>query len=227
MTIPVSIELHHVKVAKRLLEYIERKLSKLDHFLSDIESVTVELSLRAGVRSLSERKVAQITVHARGTLLRAEETSDDLRTAVDRAIEKVHRQVEHYKGKHTARRSVRGGLLRMSALLAEAPEDQIALHDGSESTDSVWIGAHEAIDEATAGRRTLVHATQKNLELLAEGGTVAGALAQASRRKIVTVQPWVESKDGKRYLHLPPDAGYKNLVREMPAQPGAVPQTGR
>ena len=91
----------------------------------------------------------------------------------------------------------------------------------------MWIGAQQAIDEAMAGKRTLVHATQKNLELLAEGGTVAGALAQASRRKIVTVQPWVESKDGKRYLHLPPDAGYKNLVREMPAQPGAVPQTGR
>lgn len=111
--------------------------------------------------------------------------------------------------------------------LAEAPEDQIALHDGSESTDSVWIGAQEAIDEATAGRRTLVHATQKNLELLAQGGTVAGAIAAAAVRKIVTVQPWVESRDGKRYLHLPPDAGYRNLVREMPPQPGAVPQTGR
>ena len=111
--------------------------------------------------------------------------------------------------------------------LAEAPEDQIALHDGSESTDSVWIGAQEAIDEATAGRRTLVHATQKNLELLAEGGTVVGAIAAAAVRKIVTVQPWVESRDGKRYLHLPPDAGYRNLVREMPPQPGAIPQTGR
>ncbi|TAJ41909.1 MAG: NUDIX hydrolase [Reyranella sp.] len=111
--------------------------------------------------------------------------------------------------------------------LAEAPEDQVALHDGSESTDSVWIGAQEAIDEATAGRRTLVHATQKNLELLAEGGTVAGALAQAAKRKVITVQPWVETKDGKRYLHIPPDAGYRNLVREMPPQPGAVPQTGR
>lgn len=111
--------------------------------------------------------------------------------------------------------------------LAEAPADQLALHDGSESTDSVWIGAQEAIDEATAGRRTLVHATQKNLELLAEGGTVAGALAQAAQRKIVTVQPWVESRDGKRYLHLPPDAGYRGLSREMPAQPGVVPQTGR
>jgi 8-oxo-dGTP pyrophosphatase MutT (NUDIX family) len=108
--------------------------------------------------------------------------------------------------------------------LAEAPEDQIALHDGSESTDSVWIGAQEAIDEAKAGKRTLVHATTKNLELLAEGGTVTGALSQASERKIVTVQPWVEQRDGKRYLHIPEGAGYRNLVREMPPQP--VPQSG-
>jgi 8-oxo-dGTP pyrophosphatase MutT (NUDIX family) len=100
--------------------------------------------------------------------------------------------------------------------LAEAPEDQIALHDGSESVDSVWIAAQQAIDEATAGRRTLVHATTKNLELLAEARTVAGALAAASARKIVTVQPWVETRDGKRYLHIPPDAGYRNLFRELP-----------
>lgn len=115
--------------------------------------------------------------------------------------------------------------------LAEAPQDQVALHDGSESTDSVWIGAQAAIDEAKAGRRTLVHATQKNLELLAEGGTVAGAIEQAKKRTIVTVQPWVEARDGKRFLHIPEGAGYRNLVREMPPhgspQTGGVPQTGR
>lgn len=110
--------------------------------------------------------------------------------------------------------------------LAEAPQDQIALHDGSESVDSVWIGAQEAIDEAKAGKRTLVHATQKNLELLAEGKTVAGAIAAAAQRKIVTVQPWVEVKEGKRFLHIPEGAGYRNLIREMPAA-GGVPQTGR
>ena len=80
----------------------------------------------------------------------------------------------------------------------------------------MWIGAQDAIDEATAGRRTLVHATTKNLELLAEGGTVTGAISQATERKIVTVQPWVENRDGKRFLHIPPDAGYRNLVRELP-----------
>jgi len=109
--------------------------------------------------------------------------------------------------------------------LAEAPEDQVALHDGSESVDSVWIGAQAAIDEAAAGRRTLVHATTKNLELLAEAKTVAEALSQASQRKIVTVQPWVEVRDGKRFLHIPEGAGYRNLMREMPPQP--VPQAGR
>jgi 8-oxo-dGTP pyrophosphatase MutT (NUDIX family) len=110
--------------------------------------------------------------------------------------------------------------------LAEAPEDQVALHDGSESVDSVWIGAQAAIDEAAAGRRTLVHATLKNLELLAEGRTVVGALSQASERKIVTVQPWVETREGKRFLHIPEGAGYRNLMREMPPQ-GNVSQRGR
>jgi 8-oxo-dGTP pyrophosphatase MutT (NUDIX family) len=100
--------------------------------------------------------------------------------------------------------------------IAEAPEDQIALHDGSESVDSVWTGAQQALDEATAGKRTLVHATLKNLELLVEGGTVAGAIAAAGARKIVTVQPWVEQRDGKRFLHIPADAGYRNLFRELP-----------
>jgi len=109
--------------------------------------------------------------------------------------------------------------------LAEAPEDQVALHDGSESVDSVWIQPQVALAEATGGKRTLVHATTKNLELLAEARTVAEALSQASQRKVVTVQPWVEERDGKRFLRIPEGAGYRNLVREMPAQP--VPQAGR
>ena len=80
----------------------------------------------------------------------------------------------------------------------------------------MWTGAQQAIDEAAAGKRTLVHATLKNLELLVEGGTAAAAIAAAAARKIVTVQPWVEQRDGKRFLHIPADAGYRNLFRELP-----------
>jgi hypothetical protein len=45
---------------------------------------------------------------------------------------------------------------------------------------------------------------------------VADAIERAQRRKVVTVQPWVETRDGKRFLHIPPDAGYRNLFRELP-----------
>jgi 8-oxo-dGTP pyrophosphatase MutT (NUDIX family) len=109
--------------------------------------------------------------------------------------------------------------------LAEAPEDQVALHDGSESVDSVWLRPQAALAEAAGGKRTLVHATTKNLELLTDAGTVAEALSQASQRTIVTVQPWVEERDGKRFLRIPEGAGYRNLMREMPPQP--VPHAGR
>jgi hypothetical protein len=108
--------------------------------------------------------------------------------------------------------------------LAEAPEDQIALHDGSESVDSLWIQPQVALAEASGGKRTLVHATTKNLELLCEARTVAEALSQASQRKIVTVQPWVEEREGKRFLRIPEGAGYRNLMREMPP---VVSQAGR
>ena len=71
-----------------------------------------------------------------------------------------------------------------------------------------------------------MHATLKNLELLAEEKTVAGALAAAGGRKVVTVQPWVETRDGKRYLHIPPDAGYRNLFRELPPTAGRYEAAG-
>jgi putative sigma-54 modulation protein len=44
--------------------------------------------------------VAQITVRGKGILLRSEERSDDIFTALDAAYEKLQRQMARYKGKH-------------------------------------------------------------------------------------------------------------------------------
>lgn len=91
---------------------------------------------------------------------------------------------------------------------AVAPADQLALHDGSESVDSLWVSPAQALAEAAAGRHTLVFATQQNLSLLAEAASVEAALAAARQRRIVAVQPWLEERDGVRHLHIPADAGY-------------------
>lgn len=93
--------------------------------------------------------------------------------------------------------------------LAEAPSEHLAVHDGSESVDSVWISPQQAIDDTESGKFKLVFATELNLMRLAKSKTVAEAFAEARAQPIVTVLPRSEKlPDGKRRLFLPADAGY-------------------
>lgn len=98
--------------------------------------------------------------------------------------------------------------------LAEAPEDHVAMHDGSEGVDSVWINPADALADAEAGKRTVIFPTRMNLEMLAQSGSVAEAMEAARGRRIVTVEPQVVDRAGTLYLTLPADAGYS--VTEIP-----------
>lgn len=90
--------------------------------------------------------------------------------------------------------------------LAEAPAQQIALHDGGEAVESVWISPGRALAEAEAGVRVLVFATKLNLVKLARFRSVAEALAGAG--PVVTVCPEPFERDGQTWLRIPAEAGY-------------------
>ena len=92
--------------------------------------------------------------------------------------------------------------------LAAAPADQVALHDGHEAQDSVWLTPLAAIADAEAGRRAVVFPTRMNLKKLARWTTVAAALAACARLPVVTVQPLVSPHDRGRVLSIPAEAGY-------------------
>ena len=92
--------------------------------------------------------------------------------------------------------------------IVAAPEDQVALHNGAESVDSVWINPERALEEAKAGRFTLVPATALNVQMLGRSADVASALAAARARRIVTVEPVPERTAAGMKLHIPLDAGY-------------------
>jgi 8-oxo-dGTP pyrophosphatase MutT (NUDIX family) len=92
--------------------------------------------------------------------------------------------------------------------LADAPVDQLAVHDGGESVESVWIRPAQALAETKAGLRKLVFATRLNLMKLAGCATVAAAFAAAAAAPVVTVEPeGVETPEG-RMLRIPRAAGY-------------------
>lgn len=92
--------------------------------------------------------------------------------------------------------------------LATAPADQAGSHDGSESIDSVWISPRQACREADAGERTIIFPTRRNLERLGQYQRIDTALAAARAQPVVQVEPFVEDRDGERYLCIRNDAGY-------------------
>jgi 8-oxo-dGTP pyrophosphatase MutT (NUDIX family) len=92
--------------------------------------------------------------------------------------------------------------------LVAAPPDQVALHDGHESVDSVWLTPAEAEAARSEGRRTIIFPTLLNLRKLGRAKTVADAFANARSRPIVTVLPRIEKRGETPTMVLPADAGY-------------------
>jgi putative sigma-54 modulation protein len=96
----ITIRSKNFEVADHLREYVERKVTRLERFLADIEDARVDLAVQNTKRA-EHRQVAQITLRSGGGVtLRAEERSTDLRAAIDAALEKMSRQIKRYKGKH-------------------------------------------------------------------------------------------------------------------------------
>ena len=110
MTVSVQIHSRDLSVSPRLREYVEKKVSRLDHYLPTINEARVDLTEVKSARSAADREIAQLTVWTRGVVLRAEESKDDIFAAVDAVLDKMHRQIERYKGKHWRGRHNGGGV---------------------------------------------------------------------------------------------------------------------
>lgn len=101
------IHSRNMEVTDRLHDYVEKKTGRLDRYLPSLAEVRVDLA-EENTRSAIERQVAQITIRdERGTILRAEERSNDMFASVDAVVDKLYRQINRYRGKR--RRVRRGG----------------------------------------------------------------------------------------------------------------------
>ena len=100
MTMNVEIVGRNLDITERINDYVSKKVSRLDRYMSDVDDARVELSFVKSARSAADRQVAQITVRGKGFILRSEERADDMFAAFDSAVDKMQRQMERYKGKH-------------------------------------------------------------------------------------------------------------------------------
>jgi len=92
--------------------------------------------------------------------------------------------------------------------LVAAPPDQLAIHDGGESVDSVWTRPSDAAAERAAGRRTIIFPTFMQVRKLGRTDRVADAIAAARNAPVVTVLPRIEERGGEKLMVIPAEAGY-------------------
>lgn len=97
--------------------------------------------------------------------------------------------------------------------LAHAPVGQLALHDGREAVDSLWLTPAQAMAET--GRWKIIFPTRMNLLKLARSAGADAAIAAARASSIVTVEPFVEQREGGPVLRIQPEAGYGDVAEPL------------
>lgn len=80
--------------------------------------------------------------------------------------------------------------------------------DDTENVRLLWASAAEVLAECDAGRAHVIFPTRRNLERLAQYTDYTHAVADALAYPPRTITPFVEERDGVRYLCIPDDLGY-------------------
>ena len=147
MTVKVEIFARNMEVNETLRNYVTKKASKLDRFLSDIEHVKVDLEYMKTARSATDRFVAQITVRGHRALLRTEERSDEMITAYDATIDKMQRQLERYKGKRHHGRGDGRSATEVAALPVEGIIEPASIISRRKTFDLIPMSESDALEQ--------------------------------------------------------------------------------
>lgn len=105
----LTLHTDHIQLTEDLEDFIEKKLSKLERYLPNIESIYVELAQQHSTRG-PDMVNAQVTVtHHRGAILRTEEKVEkkdyhSIKAAINGASDKMYRRIRRFKGKSRSKR---------------------------------------------------------------------------------------------------------------------------
>ncbi|MDY6783569.1 MAG: ribosome-associated translation inhibitor RaiA [Cyanobacteriota bacterium] len=93
------IQGNNIVVTEAIHNYVQEKLEKaVKHFQNLTTTIDVHLSVSKNPR-ISNSHIAEVTVHANGTVIRAQEGSEDLYASIDLVADKIARQLRKYKEK--------------------------------------------------------------------------------------------------------------------------------
>ena len=89
----INITARHFKLNNELKQYAEREVFRLKKYYEPIIECDIILGWQKNLRN------AEINIAVYGTTLTAQEESDDMKKSIDKAVDKLERQIKKYKGR--------------------------------------------------------------------------------------------------------------------------------
>jgi len=81
----------NANVSDKVIEKAKKKICKFDKFFRPETEAHLTFSIE------KERCIFEVTIYAKGTIIRAEESTDDMYASIDLAVEKLERQIRKHK----------------------------------------------------------------------------------------------------------------------------------
>ncbi len=88
----------NVELSPALKDYAQKKLGKLEKHLNDSARVELELAAERNP-SIGANQVAEATIWTKGPVLRARESSQDMKASIDLLVDKLERQAQRLREK--------------------------------------------------------------------------------------------------------------------------------
>ena len=94
----------NVHVSRALRLYTEKKIGKLERYMPALTDARV-VFVKEKTKKETQTHLVQVTLRSNGSVLRGEQRSYEFSAAVDAVMEKLHKEIEHWKTKHYHTRS--------------------------------------------------------------------------------------------------------------------------
>jgi ribosome hibernation promoting factor len=94
----LQVKAKNVDLSPAIKDYAQRKLGRLEKHLNDSARVELELAAERNP-SIGQNQVAEATVWTKGPVLRAKESSHDMKASIDLLVDKLERQAQRLREK--------------------------------------------------------------------------------------------------------------------------------
>lgn len=112
----IEVRGRNTEVTDELRRHVEKRVSRIGRQVSDLAVLEVELSEERNP-AITDRQVAEATLHLKRTTLRAREASPEMLHSIHEVAEELRRQVKRHREKRRKRHQTR----RLAARVRDRP----------------------------------------------------------------------------------------------------------